>query len=413
MTERPYDEGMVELSPHDMAHGGEAVAKLDGKTYFVADTMPGERVEVEVTKDKGSWARARLVDVLEASPQRVDAPCPHFADCGGCQWQFAGHAAQLDWKRSIVASQLAHLGGLTDVEVRATVSPGPEYGYRNRMDFHVSAGRPALYRRRSRDLVPLDACHLVVEPLAELFAKLGDLTDVQELTMRAGTRTGDLLVTIRGAVPAQAAEWGAHVARVRRGKPVAEIGRPYVFEEVAGHRLRITANAFFQNNTPGADALVAHVLEALDPQPGDVLLDGYAGGGLFSVSLGAHVDEVIAVEVSPLALDDLEFNLTEAGTAAASIVPVPFEECLDELEYWTIAVVDPPRTGLSSEGVEVVTAAQPRAIAYVSCDPASLARDARLLADAGYRLDWATPIDLFPQTFHVETVARFVHTDPE
>lgn len=402
---------MLELHPHDMAHGGEAVARLEGKTYFVADVMPGERAAVEVTKDKGSWARARLTEIVEASPDRVEPSCPHFTACGGCQWQFAQQERQSEWKRSIVESQLAHLGGLRHPNVRPTTSPGPAYRYRNRMDFHVKDGQPALYRRRSKELEALHECHLVVEPLADLFARLGDLTGVRQLTMRASTRTGDVLTVVRGVIPPQAAEWGASVVRVRRGRPTAEVGSAHLFEEVAGHRLRITANAFFQNNTPGAEALVALVGEALDPQPGDVLLDGYAGGGLFSVTLGAMVDEVLAVEVSSLALGDLEYNLTEAGAAAASIVPVPFEDSLEELEEWTIAVVDPPRAGLGVSGVEVVTAAQPRAIAYVSCDPASLARDAGLLASAGYELAWAAPVDLFPQTFHVETVARFVPHD--
>lgn len=402
---------MIHLSPHDMAHGGEAVAKLDGKTFFIADAMPGETISAEILRDKGSWARAQLVEILTEAPARVDPRCRHFATCGGCQWQFAARDEQLVWKRSVVESQLTHLGGLGEPFVRQTVAPGAAYGYRNRMDFHVHQGRPALHRRRSKELVPLDVCHLLTGPLTELFENLGDLTDVRQLTMRASTITGDTLVILRGAIPPQADTWGASVARVRRGKPVAEIGRAHMFEEVAGHRLRITANAFFQNNTPGAEALVALVLEALEPHHGDTLLDGYAGGGLFSVAVGALAGEVTAVEVSSLGLSDLDYNLSQSGNVAATIVPVPFEESLEELDDWSIAVVDPPRAGLGSEGVAVVTAAHPRAIAYVSCDPASLARDARLLGDLGYDLAWAAPVDLFPQTFHVETVARFVPSD--
>lgn len=399
-------EQPLEVQPHDMAHGGEAVARFDGKTIFVSGAMPGETVSVEIEKDKGSWARARLLEVLAPSSDRVEPACPHFDDCGGCQWQYADYQRQLEWKRQTVISQLAHLGKL-ETDVRQMIGSISPYNYRNRMDFHVRDGQPALYRRKSKELVPLSTCSLVTAPLGELFAKLGPLKDVNELTMRASLRTGQSLVTLRGAIPPQAASWGVNVARVRRGQPTAEIGHDHMYEEVAGHRFRITANAFFQNNTEGADHLVALVREALEPTRDDVLLDGYAGGGLFSVCLAEEVGEVISVEVSPLALDDLEHNLSEVE-AAASIVPVPFEESIEELDGWTLAVVDPPRTGLGVAGIEAVTSDMPRAIAYVSCDPASFARDARMLVDIGYELEWVTPVDMFPQTFHIEMVGRFV-----
>lgn len=389
-----------------MAHGGEAVARADGKTVFVSGAMPGDTVSVEIERDKGSWARAKLLDVIEPSVDRVEPECPHFFECGGCQWQYASYERQLEWKRQTVVGQLAHLGKL-ETDVRPMLGSTTPYGYRNRMDFHVFDGKPALYRRKSKQLVPLDRCEVVIDPLRELIGRLGPLTDVKEITMRASTRTGQALVTLRGAIPKQADTWGVNVARVRRGQPIGEIGSAHMYEEVAGRRFRITANAFFQNNTEGADHLVALVREALVPTRDDVLLDGYAGGGLFSVSLADDVGEVISVEISPLALHDLERNLEDAA-AAASIVPMPFEESIDELDGWTLAVVDPPRAGLGRPGVEAVTADRPRAIAYVSCDPASFARDARMLVDTGYELEWVAPVDMFPQTFHIELVAKFV-----
>jgi 23S rRNA (uracil1939-C5)-methyltransferase len=402
-------ESPLEIQPHAMAHGGEAVARSDGKSIFVGGAMPGENVSVEIEKDKGSWARARLIEVLAPSPNRVDPVCPHFDSCGGCQWQYADYERQLEWKRQTVIGQLAHLGKL-ETDVRPMIGSASPYNYRNRMDFHVRDDQPALYRRKSKELVPLSTCALMVDPLSELFAKLGPLKDVNALTMRASPRTGQSLVTLRGAIPPQAASWGANVARVRRGQPMAEIGRDHMYEEVAGHRFRITANAFFQNNTEGADHLVTLVRQALTPTRDDVLLDGYAGGGLFSVCLAKDVGEIISVEVSPLALGDLETNLSEVE-AAASIVPVPFEESIEELDGWTVAVVDPPRTGMGVAGIETVTSDMPRAIAYVSCDPASFARDARMLVDIGYELEWVAPVDMFPQTFHIELVGKFALTE--
>ncbi len=396
----------IEVELSDMAHGGEAVGRVDGKAVFVAGALPGERVHVAVEKDGGSWARARLIDVIEPGADRTQPRCPHFGTCGGCQWQFVDYEAQLQWKRRIVHGQLIHLGRLDDVDVRATV-PSQPYRYRNRMDFHISEGRPSLYRARSRVRVPLEVCHLLVEPLHALFCRLGPLDGVESITLRASVATGDQMVVVRGAVPAQAPDWGASVVRVRRGKPAALFGRPHLTELVAGGEYRITANAFFQNNTDGAAELVKLVREALQPDPGDVLLDGYAGGGLFSVSLTGAVDEVIAVETSPLGLTDLEHNLEAAG-AFASIVPVPFEEAGPEVGECDLVVVDPPRDGLGAAGAEMVIGVGARTVALVSCDPASLARDARALIDGGYDLDWVAPVDMFPQTYHVETVSRFV-----
>lgn len=404
MTEPPTGP-LFDLVPHDMAHGGEAVARHEGKAFFVADAIPGETISARVVKDGGSWARAQLVEVTESSPHRIEPPCPHFSACGGCQWQYLAYDQQLEWKRQTVTAQLAHLGGLADVDVRPTIPSERQYGYRNRMDFHVRDGKPALYRRRTKELVPLDTCLLIVPSLVDLFSRLGPLDDVHQITLRASA--DEQMVVVRGAVPDQAGEWGCNVVRVRRGRPEAVVGRTFITEKVAGHDYRITGNAFFQNNTKGAEQLVEAVRLALDPRPEDVLLDGYAGGGLFSVAVADDVDEVIAVEVSPLGLRDLEHNL-EMAAAFASIVPVPFERAGEELDMFDLAIADPPREGLGPDGVAVLVDGHPRTIALVSCDPAALARDAKALVSSGYELDWVQPIDLFPQTYHIETVSRFV-----
>ncbi len=399
---------MIDLSPHGMAHGGEAVARRDGKTYFIAGAIPGERVTAEVTQDKGSWARGRLVAVAEPAADRVVPPCPHFAACGGCQWQFAEHAAQLRWKRDVVAGQIAHLGGLPDAEVRETVSPGPTYGYRNRMDFRVADGKPALFRPRSSELVPLDTCLLLHPLLADLFHRLGPLDGAHRITLRCGTRTGDVMAVVTGDVPDHAATWGVSVVRSFRHRAEAVHGERAIREQVAGRTFRITAGAFFQNNTAGAEALVALAAEAAQVQPDDVVLDAYAGGGLFAATVGAPAERILAVEVDVAASADLRRNLENAGRGDARIMRGVFEQVAGRLDdYWTVALVDPPRTGLGEDGVAAATAAAPRVVVYVSCDPASLGRDARLLTKAGYLLDWVTPVDMFPQTFHVEAVARF------
>jgi 23S rRNA (uracil1939-C5)-methyltransferase len=257
-------------------------------------------------------------------------------------------------------------------------------------------------------MVPISQCLLMEPALAELFGRIGDLGDARGITLRVGTTTGEALAILKGSLPSGIEQWNCRVSlRTREGLETV-IGDGVIHHDVGGIRFRVTGDAFFQNNTPGAAALVGLVAEALDPQPDDTLLDGYSGGGLFGVSLGKQAARVFAVESNLTSVADFAHNARQAGvdhrlfnndfTAGLSLVRDP----------WHLAVVDPPRDGLGSVAVRAVTACEPRAIAYVSCDPASLARDAALLADAGYRLDWAAPVDLFPQTYHVETVAAFV-----
>jgi 23S rRNA (uracil1939-C5)-methyltransferase len=390
---------VLDVTPLRWAHGGETVGRVNGKTVFVADALPGERVRARVIADKASWTRAELVEVVEASPDRVTPPCGVFGSCGGCQWQHVDYATQASAKQQIVTDQLQHLGGMTEPPVRQTATPGPAFGYRNRMTFRVDGGMPAMHRRRTRTLVAVPECLLLVPRLEELYGQLGDMRGATAFTLRAGARTGDTLVVIDGQVPAHATSWGASV--MRGSRPL--IGRPFFHEEVAGVRLRVSGRTFFQVNTDGAEELVRLVAEALEPRADETLLDGYAGAGLFSATVGRRAGRVVAVESNRRAHSDLAVNVEGIDT---QIIGSRFEEGVDAV--WDIAVVDPPRAGLGARGVEVVTTPRPRAVAYVSCDPASLARDVRLLGATGYECRWITPVDMFPQTFHVETVAAFM-----
>ena len=396
----------------DMAHGGEAVGSLEsGKTVFVRGALPHETVEVADVVDRGSWARASLRSVLEPSPDRVEPPCPFFGTCGGCQWQHAHYDAQLGYKRDVVAGQLAHLGKLPDVIVRPTVAPGEPFGYRNKMNFQVEMGMTGQYAAQTHTLVPLDICMLLTPPLAELYTRLGEIPDADKVVIRHGTRTGESLVVVDGVAPDHADDWDASVVE-RHGQTLRTvIGRDHIHEIVAGVRFRITGPAFFQVNTRAADELVALVAEALQPGPEDVLLDAYAGGGLFSATVGRQAGRVLAVETGDFAVGDLVHNLRTNGMGHAEVADGLVEEVLaDPVDDWNLVICDPPRTGLGRDAIDVLIAPRPDVLAYVSCDPASFARDARLLTDRGYHLEWATPVDQFPQTFHVEVVGKFIES---
>ena len=400
---------MVDIEIDGIAHGGEAVGRLDGKACFVAGAMPGERVEVDLTREKKRWARGRLVQVIDPSPDRVEPPCPAFGRCGGCQWQYASYERQLAWKHDVVEGQLRHLGGVASGDVLPTIAPGPSYGYRNRMDFSVVRGRPALHERRSDRLVPLDGCPLLRPELADLLATLEHLRGTRKIVLRSGVNTGDLLVLVDGRVPDAVRSWDASVVVRQHGALQTVRGRAWFEEEIDGVRLRVPAEAFFQVNTAGAETLVRLVAEAAGLREGDVLLDGYAGVGLFAATVGRAAERIITIDSGTAAFRAVERNLDAAVPGRHLALLGAFERTAPNIEErWDVAIVDPPRAGLGSSGVAAATRWGPRTVVLISCDPASLARDAGLLGAAGYALDWVQPVDLFPQTYHVETVTRFV-----
>ena len=406
---------MVELHPHGMAHGGEAIARRDGKAHFIAGVMPDEVVEASIVEDRGSWARAELVDIIEASPGRRTAPCPHASTCGGCQWQFADEPHQRVWKRETVTSQLEHLGRIASPTVHPTATTSSVLGYRNRMDFHVVDGKPGLMRERSNDAVPLDVCLLLHPTLQPLFDGLGDLTGVDRITLRSGTRTGDLLAVIEGDVPAHASQWGVPVVHRSNGKVTTVHGEASLREVVDGVTFSIPIDGFFQNNTEGADLLVGLVRNAAQLEGHETMLDAYSGVGLFGATVGADADLVLGIDSLPNAIEFARRNVAACGIDHRYIAGSVTRD-IEALEaYWDVAVLDPPRKGIGVRGVDAVTSAMPRRIVYVSCDPASLARDAKLLTDVGYGFVDATPVDMFPQTYHVEIVATFdrLADDPE
>ena len=369
---------VINATVDSLAHGGRGVAHVDGRVTFIDGAVPGDVVALGGLKPRRRFATAAVTAVVQASPDRVDPPCPVFDRCGGCDWQMISLPAQRRWKADIVASQIAHLGGLAHPPVEETMAVGPGFGYRNRIDLRVAAGRPALYAARSHDPVPIDHCPLVLGPISELIRQLQPTDGVDRVTLRASAVTGQTLELHR-----RSGRWD-------RGR---------IHEVVAGRRFQITDRAFFQVNTAGAELLVRLVRAALEVGASDTLLDGYAGGGLFSATVGSAARHVVAVESDRVALEDLAVNAPEATV-------LPGEFAALRLPAVDKAVVDPPRTGLGVRGVEVLVGAKPAVICFVSCDPASLARDVGLFCRAGYRLESVTPVDMFPQTHHVEAVAR-------
>jgi 23S rRNA (uracil1939-C5)-methyltransferase len=406
---------MLTLKLTQMAHGGPALGRHEGKVIFVPYALPGETVRVEIETSKKGWAQARLVEVVEPAPERVTPACPHFGPdaCGGCQWQYMSYTAQLAYKTEVVREQLARLGGLTDILVQPTLAVGEPWGYRNHVQLHASPAGLGYVAADGQRVEPVGTCPIMHSLVAELFEELDiEIEELEGLALRAGVNTGQQLVVFE-TVNDEPFELEVDrpvscVLLLSDGTPVTLVGRDHFFERVAGKDYRVSAQSFFQVNTAGAQALVDTVAAYLSPKPDETILDLYCGVGLFSLALAGQAGRMVAVEAHPVAADDARFNVKAAGLDNVRVVEDEAEAALAALdEKVDAAVADPPRSGCGPAVIGRLAALEPERLVYVACDPAPLARDAKSLAAAGYRLVEVQPLDLFPQTYHVESVALF------
>jgi len=421
----------------DIAFGGDAVGELEGKVIFVPYGIPGELVTVEVTREYARYAVARLVEVLEPSPDRVEPPCPHFGVCGGCQWQHLDHPVQLEWKRRVLEEQLRRVGKLEAVEVRPPLAPLAPWAYRARAQLKVAGrGRPLVgfHQRATNRVVDLDRCPLLEPRLSAVLAALRAMRTPNLLTLFPGLRevwlaaasgTPDVLVSLfarpreRGqarllfhALRAAAPSLRGVVllAGEPRGspRPVDWHGERTLREQVGGHRFRIDATAFFQVSGRAAEALLTLVRDAAGLTGRERVLDLYCGVGTFTLPLAAAAGETVGVEAHPAAAEDAVHNLAESGCRGARVLRGQAEDALPALAAqgpWDLVLLDPPRQGCSPAVLGHLAELAARRILYVSCDPSTLARDLGALAGRGYVIRWVQPVDLFPQTFHLEAVA--------
>jgi 23S rRNA (uracil1939-C5)-methyltransferase len=364
-----------------VASGGEGIGRLDGKAVFVPGAIPGDLVDVELILNKKRFARGRLMGIERASVDRIEMPCRHAELCGGCSWQMVERSIQTGWKQQAVADALVRIGRIDHIKPRPILAPGPDYGYRNRLDLHPSEQGPGFHQMGSHELVVVQECLLAAPAVVALLDEVRGQPAAGDLTLRAGLRTGEAVII---------------------GEGHADPGDAVITEIVAGVRFQVSGRAFFQPNTDGADLLVGLVDEAAGTE-GGTFVDVFAGGGLFAGTVGSAFDDVVAIESSRRAVGDLRQNVPDA-----TVLAMPALAGLKKLgEGADVLVVDPPREGLGPETVAALVAARPKVIVSVSCDVGTFSRDARMLIDAGYDFEWIQPVDQFPQTPHIETVARF------
>lgn len=434
---------VVELVVDRVVAGGTGLAQLDGLKVFVPFSAPQERVRARLTVRKKDYAVAELVEVLEPSPIRTAPRCPLYGTCGGCQLQHISYDGQLVVKKLIVNDGLQRLGRIY-TPVRNITGESRPWRYRNKTQYPVAGTpRPSIgfFRRQTHDLVDTPECLLHPRPFDAVRSLMLDLMlRTGETAYNEGGHSGNIRHLILHAPDAEAAR-GIVATVVTRTRHLAHrvveglaahpsiagvvhnvnpqqsnrtmgarshslSGTAYVLFKVLGKSFRCSPGSFFQVNTLQAEALCRKVLKHAAPEGAEAVLDLYSGVGMISLVLADFVRSVTGVEQYGPAVQDAKFNATANNTRNAGFVQADVDAAADSLGDFDIVVLDPPRKGCRAETLKAVAARKPRRIIYVSCNPATLARDLRVLSELGFQTDVIEPVDMFPQTAHVEVVAR-------
>ena len=395
------------------AYGGESFGRSpEGRATFVPFALPAEKVRIRLVEEKRGFARGELIEVIEAAPERIEPRCQHFGQCGGCHYQHISYEKQLQAKTEIVCDQLQRIGKLNDPPVQPAVPSPDPWNYRNHVQFHLTEkGELGFYGTQTitgQRLIPVKECHLPAIELIDLWEHL-EIESIPGLD-RVGLRLGaddQRMVVLESSDPEPIEmELDLPVSVVYRGPGGSLVlaGDDHIIMEVLERQFRVSAGAFFQVNTVMAAQMVRHLLDHLDFKSQDTLVDAYCGVGLFSAFLASRVGRLVGIEANPDACDDFVVNLDAFENV--ELYEALVEESLPAIEgNVDILVADPPRAGLGRSTLEGFQILKPRTVAYISCDPATLSRDARYLIEMGYRLRQITPFDLFPQTYHIESIS--------
>jgi 23S rRNA (uracil1939-C5)-methyltransferase len=427
----------LELEISDLAHGGRGVARRDGYVVFVAGALPGDRVRARIDRRRRSFAEATAVEVLTPSPDRVADRCLHAGEpCPGASWQGLPYERQLAEKERQVGEALRRLGGVDGFELEPIVPAVETWRYRNKLEYSFGRGDGELvlgfHRRGSwSEIVDAAGCLLASERADSARAAVTDwarshrlepydgrrrVGTLRNLIVREGRRTGQVqtrLVTSATEIPRPPVDLHTIVEGPGGGTggPTGALGAERLVERIGGVEVEVSPTAFLQTNTETADRLYATVAEYADLGGGGRVFDLYCGVGTIALTLAASAGEVWGVEAVPEAVVDAERNAERNGADNASFLTADarlgLRPLLAEAGRPDLVVVDPPRAGLSKKIVRRVLECEPQRIVYVSCNPTTLAPNAAELAEGGYRLRRVRPVDMFPQTPHIECVAVF------
>jgi 23S rRNA (uracil1939-C5)-methyltransferase len=449
---KPRRGDVLDLTIDDLAFGGEGVGRVEGYVIFVRGVVPGDRVRVRVVEARSRFGRAVIESLETSSPDRVEAPCAYFGRCGGCRLQHVSYTAQLAFKEKQVRDCLERIGGLGAFELRPILAAPDAYGYRNKMEFTVvrsDDGSPAigLHQADRYDVVlDIERCLLQSETMNVLLDELRAQARARGLSvydqdsgegllrfaiLREGRRTGEAMVNIVAAAPdmvtlgpvaeglrARVPSVTSVVLNVNAKKASVAVGseehlllgRDHIRESLGGLTFQVSASSFFQTNTVQAERLFAVVEAACGLDGGETVMDLYSGTGAISLLLARRSRWVYGIEVSAAAVTDAVRNARENGIENCTFLPGEVRHVLPTLMRdgvrAQVVVADPPRAGFHPKALHALAALGPERLVYVSCNPSTLARDVGDLVRQGYRLEWVQPVDMFPQTPHIEAVAR-------
>jgi len=406
------DMGTHEITLTTFTYGGDAMGRLpDSRAIFVPFGLPGERVRVRLMEEKKNFARGEIVEILESSPDRIGAKCKHFGVCGGCHYQFLPYKRQVQAKTDILIDQLKRIGKIESPPVKDMVACPEPWNYRNHVQFSLDRdGKLGFQMSNSNRVIPITECHLPEHSINDLWPQLefDSETNLERFSLRTGVEDDMMLVLESDTpeTPELEIEAGISVTHVYEENMVVIAGNDHILMRVLESDFKVSAASFFQVNTVMAGKMVEYLTTQLPITQSTTLLDVYCGVGLFSAFLAPKCKTVIGIESSESACEDFTVNLDEFDNV--ELYEGEAEDVIPHLEAKPdIVLVDPPRAGLDKTVVDGILKLSPSLIAYVSCDPSTLARDAARLINGGYTLKQVTPFDLFPQTYHIESISIF------
>ncbi|MBN8582728.1 MAG: class I SAM-dependent RNA methyltransferase [Anaerolineae bacterium] len=412
-----------EITLDKLTYGGEAMGRLaDGRAVFVPFGLPGETVRIQLTQEKQNFARGEILEILKPSPDRITAKCKHFTQCGGCHYQNLPYEKQLLAKADILRDQLQRIGKIENPIVQPTVASPNQWNYRNHVQFHLTNdGKIGFINSRGYSTLPIEECHLPESSIDNFWRELQfeSRMNLERISLRSGDNEELMLIleSETEETPELEIEADISIVHIYDEHPVVIAGSDSLTIQILGKDFHVSAPSFFQVNTKMAEKMVQH-LQAQLPIPDSqlpipdsqfTLIDLYCGVGLFSKFFAPKYAKVIGIESSESANEDFAINLDEFDNvelyegAAEEILPALAPQLTEPMHM----IVDPPRAGIDKFALDAILQINPQVIAYVSCDPSTLARDAARLIKGGYTLKQVTPFDLFPQTYHIESISIF------
>jgi 23S rRNA (uracil1939-C5)-methyltransferase len=404
-----------------ITHDGDGVSRIDGKATFIPYAIPGETVEIEISQTKKTWQKSVLKEIIVPSPYRVNPPCPHHYDCGGCSYQHIEYPHQLELKRQIVKDSLQRIGRI-DASVDPVIGMDEPWHYRNKVTWHVikesTQSKMGYFADNSRRLMDIDQCLLISHAMQQYSRIIKDhLTELRmpdscEVTIRQSSVNQELMLLFNG-VGASQIDFGrllnyqevASVFSFDREKIRLHYGEQYLAEKILDIIFEISPLSFFQINHPQTEKMVSLIKGWVELEPNDNILDAYCGIGSIALSVASQAGSIAGVEYNKSSVKDAKRCAYLNQIANCRFIKGACEEIIPSLDkYYDLVILDPPRAGCKKEVIDAVLKQNPRKIIYISCNPSTLARDLAFMVDDKYFVSKVQPIDMFPQTPHIETV---------